>query len=122
MKNIAFVANRQPETVSHDELIAVMQENKEYTQDQVMALLADRPRASVRDTLHSLVDRGIVWRENRTKNDSRVRYTLLEGEALREAIDRKTTRGETPAWMQSDLIGYEATNKRHQELCMTVRR
>jgi DNA-binding HxlR family transcriptional regulator len=119
MKNIAFVANRQPETVSHDELIAVMQENKEYTQDQVMALLADRPRASVRDTLHSLVDRGIVWRN---ASQARVKYALLEGEQLREAVDRKTTRGETPAWMQADLIGYEATNKRHQALCMLVRR
>jgi hypothetical protein len=119
MKNVAFSAGRQSETVSQEELISAMVENYEYTQDQVMNLLHDRPRAAVRDTLHALVERGIVWRN---ASQARVKYALLEGEQLREAVERKTTRGETPAWMKATLTGYEAQNARHRELCMTVRK
>jgi DNA-binding HxlR family transcriptional regulator len=94
-----------------------------YTQEQVMDLLPEHPRACVRDTLHMLVERGVVWRDGRGGNkDARVRYSLLEGKDLREAVERKTTRGETPAWMKATLTGYEAENARHRALCMTVRK
>ena len=120
MKNVAFSAGRQSETVSQEELISAMVENYEYTQDQVMNLLHDRPRAAVRDTLHALVDKGIVWR-HAVKN-SRVTYSLLQGERLQEAIERKTTRGETPAWMKTTLNGYDANNARFCELCIATRK
>jgi hypothetical protein len=51
-----------------------------------------------------------------------VRYSLLEGDALREAVERKTKRAETPEWMKANLTGYEAPMRRHYELCMTVRK
>ena len=120
MKNIAFVAHRQSETVAHQDLIDVMAHGKAYTQDDVMDLLHDRPRAAVRDTLHALVDKGIVWR-HAVKN-SRVTYSLLQGERLQEAIERKTTRGETPAWMKTTLNGYDANNARFRELCIATRK
>jgi hypothetical protein len=119
MKNIAFVAHRQAETVSHQDLIDAMDPNYEFTQDEILDLLPDRPRAAVRDTLHALVERGVVWRN---ASQARIKYALLTGERLQEAIERKTSRGETPAWMKSNLVGYDAAHTRFYELCMTVRK
>jgi hypothetical protein len=102
------------------ELIAAMNPASAYSQDQVLDLLPAYPRACVRDTLHSLIDKGIVWRNNSTKGA--IRYSVLDGERLQEAIERKTTRGETPAWMKTDLTGYDANNARFCELCMATRK
>jgi DNA-binding HxlR family transcriptional regulator len=120
MKNMAFSKGRQPETVAPQDLISAMVENYEYTLDEILNLMDGSPRAAVRDTLHALVEKGVVWR-NATSH-SRVKYALLEGDALREAVERKTTRAETPAWMRNSLTGYDAKNKRLRELCMTVRK
>jgi hypothetical protein len=50
-----------------------------------------------------------------------VRYALLEGDALREAIERKTKRSASPAWMHANLAGYDAEQRRFRELCMKAR-
>jgi hypothetical protein len=118
MKNIAVSAKRQPETVAHEDMIAAMIASYSYTLDEIFALLNDRPRAAVRDTLHSLVAKGVIWRDATT---SRVRYALLEGDALREAIERKTKRSASPVWMHRNLIGYEAEQRRFRDLCLKTR-
>jgi hypothetical protein len=118
MKNIAVSAKRQPETVAHEDMIAAMIASYSYTLDEIFALLNDRPRAAVRDTLHALVAKGVIWRDATT---SRVRYALLEGDALREAIERKTKRSAPPVWMHRNLIGYEAEQRRFRDLCMKTR-
>jgi hypothetical protein len=118
MKNIAISTKRQAETVAHDDLTSQMVENYPYMLDEVFALLHDRPRAAVRDTLYALIAKGVIWRDSTT---SRVRYALLEGDALREAIERNTKRSVSPAWMNASLTGYEAEQRRFKELCMTAR-
>jgi hypothetical protein len=119
MKNTAVSSKREPQTVAHQDLIAVMKPNKRYTQDQICALLPDRPRMAVRDTLASLVNKGLIWRDGAA---TRVHYALLEGEKLREAADRLTTQAATPDWMRSSLTGYDATHQRFRSLCETTRR
>jgi phage-related baseplate assembly protein len=118
MKNIAISSSRQAETVAHEELIGAMVPAYHYTQDEVCALLHESPRSAVRDALHALVAKGIVWRDATT---SRVRYALLEGDALREAIERKTKRSASPAWMNANLAGYDAEQRRFRDLCMKAR-
>jgi hypothetical protein len=119
VKNIAISKNGSTKTVSHQDLIDVMVPNYEYTVEEVVDLLPDSPKTSVRDTLMSMVDRGIVWRN---ASQSRIKFALLEGERLQEAVERKTTRLEVPAWMTRDLIGYTAAQNAYRELCMTVRK
>lgn len=119
MKNIAVSAKRQPETVAHEDMIAAMDPNYQFTLDEIFALLHDRPRAAVRDTLQALIAKGVIWRDATT---SRVRYALLEGDALRDAIERNTKRSASPAWMLSNLSGYDAQNRRFRSLCMAARK
>jgi hypothetical protein len=118
LKNIAISSTRTAETVAHEDMIAAMDPNYQFTLDEIFALLNDRPRAAVRDTLHALVAKGVIWRDATT---SRVRYALLEGDALREAIERKTKRSASPVWMHRNLIGYEAEQRRFRDLCMKTR-
>jgi DNA-binding HxlR family transcriptional regulator len=122
MKNTMNIGSA-PITVPQQDLIDAMSPDRTYTQEQVMDLLPGVPRACVRDTLHLLVDKGVIWREgpNASKSD-RVKYALLVGEDLREAVERKTKRAETPEWMKANLTGYEAPMNRHRALCMTVRK
>jgi hypothetical protein len=123
MKNTMKLGVSAPKTVPQQILIDAMQADVTYSQDEILDLLPDYPRACIRDTLHMLVDKGVVWREGRRSGkNTLVRFSLLEGEALRETIDRKTTRGETPAWMRADLVGYQANNDRFRELCMSARK
>lgn len=122
MKNTMKLGST-PKTVPQQELIDAMQVGTIYSQAEVMDLLPDHPRVAVRDTLHVLVEKGIVWREARKANkDDRVRYSLLQGEALQEAIERKTTRSETPAWMKATLTGFDAQNTRFREMCEATRK
>lgn len=111
--------NAQKETVTCDELALAMTPGVEYTQNEVVELMHGRPRTSVRETLQQLVDRGVVWRHAMRPA---VKFMLLEGAALRDAIDRKTTPAETPAWMRSNLTGYDAEHRRFRELCMSTRK
>jgi DNA-binding HxlR family transcriptional regulator len=125
MKNTMKLGSSTAKTVPQQELIDAMTPDTIYSQDQIMDLLPNHPRAAVRDTLHVLVGKGIVWREGRRSGSSKsviVRYSLLEGDALREAVERKTKRAETPEWMKANLTGYEAPMNRHRALCMTVRK
>lgn len=119
MKNVAVSRNRQPDTVAHQDLIDAMHANYEYTLDEVLDLMDGSPRSAVRDTLHALVDKGVVWRN---AANSRVKYALLEGEQLREAVERKTTHLRTPDWMRASLSGYDATHQRFRSLCEATRR
>lgn len=82
MKNATISRTRQSETVAHQDLIDALDPNYQYTQDEICDLLHDSPRTAVRDTLHALVAKGVIWRDATT---SRVRYALLEGESLRES-------------------------------------
>ena len=119
MMNAQFSPRCTSKAVSMQDLIDAMVPNYEYTADEVADLIPESPKMSVRDTLNLLVDKGIVWRN---ASQSRIKFALLEGEALREAVDRKTTRLEVPAWMTRDLVGYEAAQNAHRSLCMTVRK
>ena len=120
MKHNTISANRQPETVSPHELAEVMQPGTLYSQDTVLDLLPGRPRSCVRDTLHLMVSKGQVWRHNQR---GAVTFQLLEGQALRDAIDKKTTSIEPPAWMKKELTGYgDWLSRRTQELSVTVRK
>lgn len=119
MKNTAVSSKREAQTVAHQDLIAAMRANKRYTQDQICDLFPDRPRMAVRDTLNSLVNKGVVWRDGA---ETRVRYALLEGQQLRSAIERMTTRETTPAWMSSTLAGYDASHQQFRALCEATRR
>jgi hypothetical protein len=119
MKNIAFSKDRQPEVVTQEDVISAMVSNYEYSQEEVCDLLPDSPRTAVRDTLHKLVDRGIVWRATAR---SPIKFILLEGERLQEAIERQTTRGQTPDLMRAQLTGYDATHRQFRELCMLTRK
>lgn len=119
MKNTAVSSKREPQTVAQQDLIDVMKRNKRYTQDQICALLPDRPRMAVRDTLSSLVNKGLIWRDGAA---TRVHYALLEGEQLRETVDRMTTRTEAPDWMRANLSGYDASHQRFRDLCMATRK
>jgi DNA-binding HxlR family transcriptional regulator len=123
MKNTMKLGSSTAKTVPQQELIDAMMADVIYSQDQIMDLLPNHPRAAVRDTLHTLVGKGVIWREGRRSGKSViVRYSLLEGDALREAVERKTKRADTPEWMKASLTGYEAPMNRHRELCMTVRK
>jgi hypothetical protein len=119
LKNIAISSSRQAETVAHEELIGAIVQNYRYTQDEICDLLHDSPRSAVRDALHALVAKGVIWRDS--VSHSRVKYALLEGDALREAIERKTKRSASPAWMHANLAGYDAEQRRFRELCMKTR-
>lgn len=119
MKNFAFSANRQAESVSHQDLIDAMHANYEYSQDEIRELFDDRPRAAVMDALYALVAKGAIWRATAR---SPIKFVLLQGERLQEAIERKTTRGTTPAWMTQNLAGYDSNNARFRELCMSTRK
>jgi hypothetical protein len=122
MKNTINIGST-PITVPQQDLIDAMSPDRTYTQEQILDLLPGVPRACVRDTLHLLVDKGVIWREGRNASKTdRVKYILLVGEDLRETIDRKTTRGETPAWMGANLVGYQANNDRFRALCMSSRK
>lgn len=120
MKNIAFSKGRQSETVAHQDMIDALDPNYEYQIDDIFAIFHDSPRACVRDTLYALVDRGVIWRN--TSSHSRVKYALLEGDTLRDTIERKTIRGELPDWMKTTLTGFDAQNARFRELCMSTRK
>lgn len=119
MKNATISRTRQSETVAHQDLIDALDPNYQYTQDEICDLLHDSPRTAVRDTLHALVAKGVIWRDATT---SRVRYALLEGESLREAVERKMTRSATPDWMRKNLAGYDASHRQFRELCMVTRK
>jgi DNA-binding HxlR family transcriptional regulator len=119
LKNTAVSSKREPQTVAHQDLIAVMKPNKRYTQDQICALLPDRPRMAVRDTLASLVNKGLIWRDGAS---TRVHYALLEGDALRSAIDRLTAHATPPDWMRANLQGYDESHRQFRDLCMATRR
>ena len=119
MKNIAIAKDRLPQTVTQQEVIEAMKQGTEYTQEEVCELLPDRPRSAVRDTLHTLVQRGIVWRAT---SRSPIKFMLLEGGRLEDAIERATTRGATPEWMKRDLKGYDSANRTFRDLCMLVRK
>ena len=118
MKNTINIG-RQPETISPQELAEAMKPGRAYSQDEVMGLLPGRPRACVRDTLHVMVQRGMVWRNNSKRGA--ITFELLEGEALREAVESKTKRLEPPAWMRANLTGYEQSQNSFRDLCLLVR-
>lgn len=120
MKNIAMSNSRQAETVAFQDLLDVMKARRRYTVDDVLALLPDRPRTAVRDTLHALVAKGFVWRD--ATKAHRVRYSLLEGADLRSAIERSTVHAERPAWMNATLTGYDRAHHQFRELCELTRR
>jgi hypothetical protein len=109
----------QKETVTCDELALSMKSGVEYTQNEICALMHGRPRTAVRETLQQLVDRGVVWRH---AMKPAVKFMILEGSALQEAIDRKTAPMETPAWMHATLVGFDAENARFRDLCMATRK
>lgn len=111
--------NAQKETVTCDELALAMTPGIEYTQNEVVELMHGRPRTSVRETLQHLVDKGIVWRHAVRPH---IKFSLLEGAALREAIASKTQAAETPAWMRAQLTGYDSANARFKALCMATRK
>jgi hypothetical protein len=119
MKNIAISPKGTTNTVSAQDLIDAMVPNYEYTVEQVVDLLPDCPKTSVRDALHALVSKGAVWRN---ASSSRVKFALLEGERLQDAIECKTSRLETPEWMRRNLVGYSEASSRFRELCMLVRK
>jgi hypothetical protein len=119
VKNIAIGSGRAPEVVEQQDVIDQMVPNYAYSQDEVCALLPDSPRTAVRDTLHKLVERGIVWRATaRTP----IKFILLEGERLQEAIEQKAERGRTPDWMTRNLTGYDAAHRNFRELCEATRK
>lgn len=119
MKNVSISTNGKTNTVSAQDLTSAMVPNYQYSVEQVCDLLPEFPKMSVRDALHALVAKGVIWRDGST---SRVKFALLEGQALREAVERKTARMEPPAWMSKNLVGYDASNRLFSELCMTVRK
>lgn len=119
MKNISFAKDRLPQTVTQQDLIDAMMAGKQYTVDEVLALMPDRPRMAVRDTLNSLVNKGLIWRDGA---QTRVRYALLEGQQLRSAIDRMTTHATPPDWMRKNLAGYEASHRQFRSPCEATRR
>jgi hypothetical protein len=112
-------ANRQPETVSPHELAQVMKPGVAYSQDAVLDMLPGRPRSCVRETLHLMVSRGQVWRNNQR---GAVTFQLLEGDELRNAVDKATTVLEPPVWMRRNLTGYSAEQDRFRSLCMVTRK
>jgi hypothetical protein len=109
----------QKETVTCAELALAMTPGVEYTQNEVCDLMFGRPRTSVHDTLRQLVEKGVVWRQVLRPH---IKFSLLEGAALRDAIASKTQAAETPAWMKSNLTGFDAKNARFRALCMTTRK
>lgn len=114
MKNVAVSRDRQPQTVAQQEVLDAMNPRKRYTQDEVCALLPHRPKMAVRDTLATLVNKGIVWRD---ASGSRVRYSLPDAKQL---IARKTTIG--PSNFGTTLTGYDASHRQFRELCEATRR
>ena len=119
MKNTMKLGST-PKTVPQQELVDAMDPRKAYSQEQVMSLLPNHPRVCVRDTLHILVERGIVWRNANKKGA--IRYTLLQGERLQEAIERKTKIMQPPEWMRKNLTGYEQSQNSFRDLCLLVRK
>jgi DNA-binding HxlR family transcriptional regulator len=119
MKNTAVSSKRDAQTVAPQDVIGAMKPKRRYTQDQICALLPDRPRMAVRDTLASLVNKGLIWRDGAS---TRVHYALLEGDELRRAVDRMTTHATPPDWMRSNLVGYDASHQRFRSLCESTRR
>lgn len=119
MKNISIGRGRAPEVVTGDDIIGAMNPNYEYSQEEICDLLNDRPRTAVRDSLHKLVDRGIVWRATAR---SPIKFILLEGECLQEAIEQKTSRGKVPEWMARSLSGYDAQHRNFRALCELTRK
>lgn len=117
MKNVSVSAAREPHKVAHQGLIHVMNGKKRYTQEEVCALLPDRPKMAVRETLAALVDKGVIWRD---ASGARVRYSLLEGERLQDAIERKTIYG--PSNWVATITGYDAAQRQFRELCETTRK
>lgn len=116
MRNIPVSRSRQPETVALHDLMAAMLPGRPYTQEEVVDLLPDRPRTAVRETLNVLVGKGFVWRD---ASESRVRYSLPEGDALRAAIEKKAIPKRTS--FGPDLQGYDASHRIFRELCMITR-
>ncbi len=119
MKNTINIG-RQPETISPQDLAEAMKPGRAYSQDEVMGLLPGRPRACVRDTLHVMVARGMIWRNNSKRGA--ITFELLEGEALREAAESKTKRLEAPEWMRKNLVGYERSQNSFRDLCLLARK
>jgi hypothetical protein len=119
MKNTINIG-RQPETISPHELADAMQAGRAYSQDEVMSLLPGRPRARVRDTLHLMVQKGMIWRNNSKRGA--ITFELLEGEQLREAIDSKTKRLDVPDWMKNNLVDYERSQNGFRDLCLLARK
>jgi Fe2+ or Zn2+ uptake regulation protein len=119
MKNTMKLGSA-PKTVPQQELIDAMDPRKAYSQDQVMDLLPGQPRVCVRDTLHILVERGVVWRNANKKGA--IRYTLLQGEKLQDAIEKKTKVMEPPEWMRKNLVGYERSQNGFRDLCLLARK
>ena len=109
MKNTAVSRDRQPQTVAQKDILDAMRASRRYTQDEVCALLPERPKMAVRDTLATLVNKGIVWRD---ASGARVRYSLLEAKQIDA---RKTTIG--PSNWGATLKGYDASLRQFRELC-----
>jgi hypothetical protein len=119
MKNVAISPRGKTNTVSAQDLIDAMVPNYEYTVEQVVDLLPEFPKTSVRDALHALVSKGAVWRN---ASSSRVKFALLEGERLQDAIDSKTKRLDVPDWMKNNLVGYERSQNGFRDLCLLARK
>ncbi|MBN3822298.1 hypothetical protein G3O00_01525 [Burkholderia sp. Ac-20384] len=116
MKNIPVSRSRQPETVALQDLVDAMLPGHGYTQDEVCDLMPDRPRSAVRDTLNTLVGKGLIWRD---ASESRVRYSLPDCDALRAAIEHKATPPQQS--FGAPLTGYDASIRKFRELCMVAR-
>ncbi|MCA7945621.1 hypothetical protein [Burkholderia vietnamiensis] len=119
MRNIPVSRSRQPETVALQDLIDAMLPGRSYTQDEVVSLLPDRPRTAVRETLNTLVNKGLIWRDASDARTSGVRYSLPDGDALRAAIERKATPPQQS--FAATLTGYDASIRKFRELCMVTR-
>ncbi len=106
-------------TVSADELLSAMVPGYGYKRDEVIALLYDRPKMAVRETLDTLVETGKVWR---TKVGQFNQYMRLSDEDLDRMARSKADRLSVPAWATTPLRGYDQQNRKFQQLCELTRR